>query len=134
MGSIQGGACGKTSLARCPLQSAGTSDKSSKVSSESRKNRQLFLCRIQENSCQRGRYWETITHSRGASSTRNTTESPSAAAVCLLSSILTEAVPERFSLSPKACQGILRRAEKRGKSLPEVLRMALMRQSGESSS
>ena len=30
-------------------------------------------------------------------------------------------VPERFSLSPKACQGILRRAEKRGKKLPFIL-------------
>ena len=37
-------------------------------------------------------------------------------------------VPERFSLSPKACQGILRRAEKRGKELPDVLRLALERQ------
>ena len=37
-------------------------------------------------------------------------------------------MPERFSLSPKACQGILRRAEKRGKELPEVLKVALERQ------
>ena len=37
-------------------------------------------------------------------------------------------VPERFSLSQKECQGILRRAEKRGKELPEVLRLALERQ------
>ena len=37
-------------------------------------------------------------------------------------------VPERFSLSPKACQGILRRAQKRGKELPEVLHKALQRQ------
>ena len=37
-------------------------------------------------------------------------------------------MPERFSLSPKACQGILRRAEKRGKELPQVLKVALERQ------
>ncbi len=49
----------------------------------------------------------------------------------LLSSILMDHVPERFSLSPKACQGILRRAQKRGKELPEVLRKALERQAAE---
>jgi hypothetical protein len=47
-------------------------------------------------------------------------------AVCSLSDILeTGAVPQRFYLSAKACQGILRRAEKRGKQLPHSLRRAL---------
>ena len=34
-------------------------------------------------------------------------------------------VPQRYYLSPKACLGILRRAEKRGKSLPQSLHDAL---------
>ena len=34
-------------------------------------------------------------------------------------------IPTRYFLSPKACAGILRRAEKRGKELPEALRIAL---------
>jgi hypothetical protein len=34
-------------------------------------------------------------------------------------------VPQRFFLSAKACAGILRRAEKRGKQLPELLQRAL---------
>lgn len=34
----------------------------------------------------------------------------------------------KYYLSPKACQGILRRASVRGKELPEVLRTALKRQ------
>jgi hypothetical protein len=34
-------------------------------------------------------------------------------------------VPQRFYLSAKACQGILRRAEKRNKTLPEQLQRAL---------
>jgi len=34
-------------------------------------------------------------------------------------------VHEKFCLSAKACAGILRRAEKRGKALPEALRIAL---------
>ena len=52
--------------------------------------------------------------------------SHSADAVCSLSDILeTGAVPQRYFLTAKACQGILRRAEKRGKALPAVLNSAL---------
>ena len=48
------------------------------------------------------------------------------AVVCGLSDILeTGDVPQRFFLTEKACQGILRRAEKRGKGLPLVLQRAL---------
>jgi hypothetical protein len=58
--------------------------------------------------------------------TLNTSEWPSAAVVCSLSDTLeTGAVPQRFFLSAKACVGILRRAEKRGKALPDQLRQAL---------
>ena len=46
--------------------------------------------------------------------------------VCSLSDILeTGAVPQRYYLSARACRGILRRAEKRGKSLPPSLAAAL---------
>ena len=73
--------------------------------------------------------WATVILSPGASSTpRRVGASHKYGNVFLLSSILEGTVPERFSLSPKACQGILRRAEKRGKELPEVLRIALERQ------
>ena len=52
--------------------------------------------------------------------------SRSGGGVCSLSDILeTGDVPLRFFLTATACQGILRRAEKRGKSLPEPLRLAL---------
>jgi len=58
--------------------------------------------------------------------TLSSTEFHSAAAVCSLSDVLeTGDVPQRFYLSAKACQGILRRAEKRGKKLPEQLQRAL---------
>lgn len=43
-----------------------------------------------------------------------------------LSEILQANVQEKYYLSPKACQGILRRASARGKELPEVLRVALV--------
>ena len=39
--------------------------------------------------------------------------------------ILESATSEKFFLSPTACAGILRRAEKRGKDLPPALRQAL---------
>ena len=58
--------------------------------------------------------------------TLSTLEWPSAAAVCSLSDVLeTGEVPRRFFLSATACRGILRRAEKRGKSLPPSLAAAL---------
>ena len=60
--------------------------------------------------------------------TRNTGESPSEDAASSLSQILQAGVPDKYYLSPKACQGILRRASVRGKELPEILRLALERQ------
>ena len=58
--------------------------------------------------------------------TLNTSEWHSAAAVCSLSDTLEIGeLPQRFFLSATACQGILRRAEKRRKVLPQALEMAL---------
>ena len=52
---------------------------------------------------------------------------PNVGGVFSLSHILeTGDVPLRFYLSKKACQGILRRAEKRGKDLPVMLHQALL--------
>jgi len=61
-----------------------------------------------------------------AFSTLNTAEFHSAAGVCSLSDVLeTGDVPQKYYLSAKACRGILRRAEKRGRELPVQLRDAL---------
>ena len=58
--------------------------------------------------------------------TLNTSEWPKDAAVCsLLDTLEIGNVPQRFFLSQKACQGILRRAERRGKKLPHTLLVAL---------
>jgi hypothetical protein len=63
--------------------------------------------------------------------TLSTLEWHSAAAVCSLSDTLeTGDLPQRFFLSATACQGILRRAEKRGKVLPPMLEKALQAVSG----
>ena len=61
-----------------------------------------------------GRYW-----------TASTSESRNAADACSLSAVLQHEVSSRYFLSAKAAAGILRRAEKRGKTLPQVLAEAL---------
>jgi hypothetical protein len=58
----------------------------------------------------------------------NSGESPSAAVESTLSQILEVNAPEKYHLSAKACEGILRRAERRGKQLPEMLKVALEQQ------
>ena len=55
-------------------------------------------------------------------------ESPREENVSRLSQILVDSAHPKYSLSEKACAGILRRAEKRGKELPNELREALERQ------
>lgn len=62
---------------------------------------------------------------RGESWTAASSESPNAAVECSLSQILEANAPSKYWLSPKACAGILRRAEKRGKELPLALATAL---------
>ena len=65
----------------------------------------------------------------GELSTLNTGECPNVVVESRLSQIL-EAVPlPKYCLSAKACLGILRRAERRGKDLPEKLKAALLTQS-----
>lgn len=59
-------------------------------------------------------------------------EWPSDAVVCSLSDILETDVPRKFYLSAKECQGILRRAERRGKELPTNLLRALQQAAGAS--
>lgn len=62
----------------------------------------------------------------GDSSTVNISEWPSVENVSLLSSTLEANVPEKYYLSARACQGILTRASRRGKKLPELLEAALL--------
>jgi hypothetical protein len=63
----------------------------------------------------------------------NGSEWPSAAegsSACSLASILEQSVAPKYFLSQRACAGILRRAEKRGKELPTTLRRALQQVAG----
>lgn len=62
----------------------------------------------------------------GDSSMLNIGESPNVENVLRLSQILEGNVPQKYYLSARACQGILTRASRRGKPLPDILRQALM--------
>lgn len=62
----------------------------------------------------------------GDSSMLNIGEFPNAERESLLSWILEDNVPQKYYLSARACQGILTRASRRGKALPDILRQALM--------
>ncbi len=65
---------------------------------------------------------------RGEFLTRNIGESPNEEKESFLSQILEDNPPEKYFLSARACQGILRRAEKLGKELPPELKATLERQ------
>ncbi len=98
----QAGSCGKTSPELFPLRQDGTSGHSSK------------------------RWTNAGIISHGECLTLNTSECPSAAVESSLSDILeTGDIPQRFFLSQAACAGILRRAEKRGRTLPRTLQDTL---------
>lgn len=60
--------------------------------------------------------------------TLNLSEKPRVPNPTLLSDILEEDADPKYNLSSKACKGILNRASKRGKRLPEVLEEALKNQ------
>lgn len=73
-----------------------------------------------------GAYWETVTALPGKYTMPSTGPCRKDAKEYTLSAILQLNAPEKYSLSPTACAGIIRRAEKRGKELPDMLREALM--------
>ena len=74
-----------------------------------------------------GRWCNSGMASRGECSTLDTSEFHSGAVGSSLWQVLEEQPPpERYFLSPRAAAGILKRAERRGKKLPEPLRRALV--------
>ena len=124
---------GKTSPEHSVPTEAKTSTPSSKRSAPSVRKTLMFLdLREGMGGNLLGAYWEMDTVLPGAYMTLSTGECPSAVRESTLSQILQRNAPEKYSLSPKACAGIIRRAEKRGKELPDMLREALMEVVGRS--
>lgn len=124
--------CGRTSSEPLAQKRAKTSRPSSKKQSESRnRTRPTFHC-LQRGS---GRWLTAGMGMDGPSPTEFSTHSfgecPSDAVESRLSQILEDTPHPKYSLSAKACAGILRRAERRGKKLPPELEAALIRQSQE---
>lgn len=72
-----------------------------------------------------GPYWDLNSPLLGEYMTLNTGPSRKGASASSLSQILEATPHPKYYLSKTACLGILRRARKRGKELPSVLRQAL---------
>jgi hypothetical protein len=66
-----------------------------------------------------------VRRSLGEFWTVNTSEFHKDAVASLLSEVLESDAPSKYSLSPKAAAGIIRRSERRGKKLPPILKNAL---------
>lgn len=116
--------CGKTCQARSAATKERTSKPSSKPSAKSQTPVFQYLC--VGNGRKPDASWELVTALPGVSMTLNFGEFPSEEKESTLSQILEANAPEKYYLSPKACAGILRRAEKRGKELPQMLKEALL--------
>lgn len=118
---------GRTFQEPSAVTKAKTSRQSYKRSATQQSKGFLFLnLREEGNGLMQEPLWETVSALPGDSMTLNFGESPSDARGSTLSQILDLNAPERYCLSPRACAGIIRRAEKRGKELPGMLRDALM--------
>ena len=121
--------CGKTSPVPSVVTKERTSESSSKKSQKSATKMPLFLCLTKENGQTADASWETDGVSLGGYSMHSFGESPKDVAESHLSQILEDTPHPKYYLSAKACTGILRRAERRGKELPPMLKEALERQS-----
>ena len=122
---------GKTCRGPSPRTKDRTSKRCLKQSSVLR-NRPPRCLRLKKGGGQtQTTMWETDGQSRIEFLMRNGGAFPREEQESFLSQILQVRVPRKYYLSPKACQGILRRASARGKELPEILRKALERQAVE---
>ena len=114
----------------CPEPLAVTKEKISgrlsKQSQASVKTDWIFLDLRRANGNMRGGWQEMDGALLGGSTMLNTGVCPNVERESTLSQILQLNAPEKYFLSPQACAGIIRRAEKRGKTLPDMLRAALM--------
>ena len=133
----QGSACGKMSLDANlrDLPREQTSKPSSKSSAKSSAKKLPLFLSLKRGGLKPDASAEWVTAaapfpSLGDYTMHSFGESPSEENASRLSQILEDSPPPKYCLSAKAVVGILRRANKRGKSLPVELRLALQNQSG----
>ena len=124
---------GKTYPELSAQTKATTSKPSSKKRQKSQTKMPLYL-NLQKtgtensNGVRQDASWEMGGALLGEYTMRSFGECPSEEKESLLLQILEDKPHPKYCLSAKACQGILRRAEKRGKTLPPMLKEALERQ------
>ena len=116
-----------------PEHSAATTEKTSPQSSKKRsgsssRKRPLFLF-LKRDGQPADALWATDGALLGEFSMRSFGESPRHGVESRLSQILEDNPHQKYYLSAKACRGILNRAARRGKDLPEALKAALLSQS-----
>ena len=128
MGNTRNTQSGRTSQVRSAVE---THEGVTFAVSSKRSQKPKFQCLFQKNGQTQGWYEATELVSLGDYSTPNSGESPNAAVESFLSQVLEKDAPQKYSLSKRACEGILRRAAKRGKELPLMLKEALEAQCGE---
>ena len=126
--SDQGSWSGRTSPEHSPVTKEKISERSCKSSSKSQSRQPLCLLFRREVGHTQTVIAETDGRLRTELSMLNTGECPNVVVESTLSQILEDNVPKKYYLTAKACSGILRRAEKRGKALPKILRIALEQQ------
>lgn len=98
--------------------------------SQSRKSPLFLSLRTDGQQPDASPMWEENGALLGAFSMLSFGECPSAENASHLSQILEASPHPKYSLSAKACLGIVRRAEHRGKELPPLLKTALLNQAG----
>lgn len=107
-----------------------TFKKSSNRSSKLKNHTFMLLDLRQDGGNILGPCWEYDPVWLGSLGTLNTSECPKDVVESTLWQILLDTVPSRYWLSRKACRGMLRRADCRGKLLPKLLEIALSMQGG----
>lgn len=101
--------------------------------SQSRKSPLFLSLRTDGQQPDASPMWEENGALLGAFSMLSFGECPSVENASHLSQILEASPHPKYSLSAKACLGIVRRAERRGKELPPLLKTALLNQAGQHS-
>lgn len=121
---------GKTCLEPSQAQTEKVSEPSSKKRRVLPTQQYQFL-ELRSNGLMPGAYWVTDLAYHGARLTRNTGEYPNVVVESTLSQILEDNPHPKYFLSNRAVIGILRRANNRGKELPQMLKSALINQARE---
>ena len=124
----QDSSCGKTSPELSVQTKEKTLDVYLKSFAELRIKPPQYLCLKKGSGQIADASWETGGQLLGVYMIHSFGESPKDAVVSRLSEILVENPHPKYCLSARACQGILNRANKRGKNLPIQLETALRRQ------